>query len=108
MDANIKHLADLIEKAEVLLSSHGERRWSGWFSKDVSRIRNLDLNGVAHFLSAFGGMGSINDLVLHPMNGHSISEAELDAVNSSFRVILAEAYDLARKLYGENARSKNA
>ncbi|WP_286829408.1 MULTISPECIES: DUF6966 domain-containing protein [Kordiimonas] len=32
--------------------------------------------------SWFGGMGSLNDLVIHPVNGHAVSDKEMDAVNA--------------------------
>lgn len=104
MDPDVARLAELIEAAEALLSSHGESHWSHWLAKDARLIRHLDLQGVEHFLSAFGGMGSINDLVLHPMNGHRIAEHEVDKANTLFRDLLYEAHELARQLYGDEAR----
>lgn len=106
MDADVKRLAELIEAAEALLSSHGERKWSGWLARDARLIRSLDVQGVEHFLSAFGGMGSINDLVLHPMNGHLIRESEIDTANTSLRELLHAAHELARRLYGEDAHAR--
>jgi hypothetical protein len=36
--------------------------WAKWVSDDALRVRRGDYSGVEHFLSAFGGTGSINDL----------------------------------------------
>ena len=36
--------------------------WADWVSTDAKRVRAGDYGRVEHFLSAFGGMGSINDL----------------------------------------------
>ena len=38
--------------------------WADWVSADAERVRAGDFGGVEHFLSAFGGMGSINDLAV--------------------------------------------
>lgn len=108
MDAEIKRLAELLEAAQALLSSHGETRWSAWLAQDAKRVRDLDLYGIEHFLSAFGTMGSINDLVLHPMNGHRIREDEVDRANTLYRELLWEAHDLAKKLYGEEANARRS
>ncbi|WP_040421928.1 DUF6966 domain-containing protein, partial [Actinopolymorpha alba] len=38
--------------------------------------------GLDHLLSAFGGMGSLNDLLVLRVNGHEINEAQEGAVNT--------------------------
>lgn len=64
-------------------------------------LRASDLEGVRHFLSAFEGMGSINDLVLHPINGHRIAESDVTKVNENLRALLSEAWELAREVRSE-------
>jgi hypothetical protein len=103
----IQALAELIEKAQALLTKHGEKHWASWLEQDTRRIRNLDLYGIEHFLSAFGGMGSINDLVLHPINGHLIQESETDAANTELANLLNRASALAKKLYSEEVSGES-
>jgi hypothetical protein len=52
-------------------------------------------------LSAFGGMGSINDLVLHPMNGHKVDVNEVSTVNGRLNSLLERIYALVVKLKRE-------
>jgi len=104
----IQRLVELLESIQALLTKHGEKHWSVWLEKDVRLIINLDLYGVEHFLSSFGGMGSINDLVLHSLNDHRIQESETDAVNTQLHAWLGEAYLLAHKLYREDVNAQRA
>jgi hypothetical protein len=104
---DIAELANRIDAAATLLYSFGEQHWGSWLAKDAATIRNLDLRGVEHFLGAFGGMGSINDLVICQLNGHKIAEEQEDAANNKLRSLLSEAATLARKLYAEEAGVKH-
>src|SRR5687767_13432424 len=73
-------------------------RGTGWASRlemDLTWIRDGDLHGVTHFLSAQGGPGSLTDLVLHPMNGHDLAIADVPAVNQALSALTARAWDLA-------------
>lgn len=107
MHPEIQALAELLDRAQELLTKHGEKHWASWLEQDARRIRNLDLYGVEHLLSAFGGMGSINDLVLHPINGHLIQDSETDAVNTELGNLLDKAYRLAKKLYSEEVSGES-
>ena len=44
---------------------------------------------------AFGGMGSLNDLVIAPVNDHAISNGEHSAVNARLDELRRELYELA-------------
>jgi hypothetical protein len=54
--------------------------WADWVETDSERVRGGDFCGVEHFLSAFGGMGSLNDLRFDaPLNeGSSSGSADFD------------------------------
>jgi hypothetical protein len=106
MHPEVERLAILVEALSSFLRKYGEEHWSAWLSKDASRIRNLDLYGLQHLLGAFGGMGSISDLLLHPANGHKVSETEVDHVNEALRSMLSEVYRLAHTLYQEELSAK--
>jgi hypothetical protein len=62
MHPEIQELVELLNATKLLLAKYGETQWSEWLAKDSLLIENLDLHGVEHLLSAYGGMGSINDL----------------------------------------------
>lgn len=91
-------LTSVLESLEALLQAHGERHWSAWIEADRRRIAASDVFGLDHLLSAYGGMGSLNDLILCPENGHLIRPDDVRAVNDRLRDLRSRAYDLAARL----------
>jgi hypothetical protein len=85
-------LVSLLDSASLVLRSSGEEYWATWLEKDAALLRARDFEGIEHLLRAFGGMGSINDLVLHPINGHRIAESDVAKINESLRALLSEAW----------------
>lgn len=81
-----------------LLRRHGEPHWSAWLEGDARRLRNGDRGALDHLLSAFGGMGSLNDLILSPVNGHAIDEEDVERVNAELRRLASRLFTLAREL----------
>ena len=71
MAHSVDHLASLIEQTAELLKTHGEEHWADWMEADARAIRARDAWGLDHFLAAFGGAGSLRDLIFHPMNGNA-------------------------------------
>ena len=104
MRPEIAELSHAVEAASRLLLASGEKRWGEWLRSDAERIRSLDFYGVEHLLSAFGGIGSLNDLVLHPSNGHSITAADADGANGKVRSLLSSIYTQAERLRREEGR----
>lgn len=98
MDEDVTRLVTVLEEMANLLEGHSERDWADWISKDIAWIRRGDGYGVLHLLSAFGGMGSLNDVVFHPMNGNIATIAEAGPLNERFQVLKSEAYLLATAL----------
>lgn len=94
-------LVKLIDSAVSLMISVEERHWASWLEKDAQYIRADDSYGIKHFLSAFGGMGSINDLIIHPMNGHHIKDSEIESINNQLQTLLSESYDIAYEISSE-------
>lgn len=60
LDELLETLSDIIQ----LLESDGEQHWSRWIHQSYERLRNSDYSGIELLLSAYGGMGSFNDLVI--------------------------------------------
>jgi FMN phosphatase YigB (HAD superfamily) len=74
-----------------LLRRIDEEHWLHWMELDAMRIDSGDPLGLTHLLGAFGGMGSFNDLVVDPRNGHPVSDLEsnqLDAELSRLRAFI--------------------
>ena len=90
-----RRLIDGLESLASLLKEHGEPGWADWLKKDAERIRGGDFSGIEHFLSAFGGMGSLNDLWLCPESGHNIPQTRVGATNEELRKRLGLCWELA-------------
>ena len=63
MTSEIETLASMLDETAELLRESGFVGWSEWFAIDAKRIRSLNFFGIEHLLTAFGGMGSFNDVV---------------------------------------------
>lgn len=103
MHSEIQELVALLENAQSLLLGYGEERWSKRLGSDAFFIKNLDFYGIEHLQTAFGGMGSINDLVIHPINGHKIQAGEVNSANEELSLLLNKISTLARKLTAQES-----
>lgn len=103
-----EHYARLLENVAVardLLKRVGEDRWSGWMATVYAELDSLDAHGLTRLLGAFRGMGSLNDLVIHPVNGHPIPEDEVDRVNGSLDALRSALYADATALHNDFKRA---
>lgn len=95
-------LLDVLSHLAALLEKHGEHWWSKVVREDPQQLRSGYSYALDHLLSAFGGMGSLSDLVLHPINGHDVSEANIEVSNEQLAALLervwSEASELRRSL----------
>jgi hypothetical protein len=64
----------------------------------LSELAAHDAHGLDRLLSAYGGMGSFNDLVITPLNGHNVSAGDVDRVNRELSRLRSEMYDDAAAL----------
>ena len=64
MATKLDKLLETLNEIIQLLESDGERHWSRWMRESRERLLNTDYSGIEHLLSAYGGMGSFNDLVI--------------------------------------------
>lgn len=99
MHPDIDALVQKLREAEKLLRAHNKSRWADWLASDADRIHRLDFYGLEHLLSAFGGMGSLNDLVLQYQDG-AVLHVPLTE-NEQFSALRQEIYSLASKLKSE-------
>lgn len=93
MKDDLQRLADRLDQFALFLRKHGETRWAEWIDADAERIRSGDYDAVDHFLSAFGGMGSINDLTFPDPGG-----MEYRALWQTRDDIAEPAYALAKEI----------
>lgn len=97
MDPDVIRLADAMDALASFLATHNEPHWAEWVGKDAQLVRRGDGYGVIHFLSAFGGMGSLNDLVFHPLNGNA-TDGEAAVLNEEFARLSSSAWSQANSL----------
>ncbi|CAJ0772427.1 DUF6966 domain-containing protein [Ralstonia chuxiongensis] len=93
MSSTIETLTKLLDEAASLLNAYEQTGWAEWLAKDAMRIRSHDGYGIEHLLSAYGGMGSLNDVVLQRSNGVEVTMDFND--NERFNKLRSEIYDLA-------------
>lgn len=98
----LNRLAEDLEEDVVgliaLLTKHGEQGWATWLGEALAPLRAGDPAGVDRLLLAYGGMGSLNDLVLHPVNGHTIDESEIDHANEELGAFTSRMWRRARTM----------
>ena len=100
-DTGGRELVEILDDLIALLYGVGEKHWSAWLRTDGDLIRNRKFRGVERLLSAYGGMGSLNDLIICPENGHKVDPVDVDATNRRFQALKGEAYRVARALQRE-------
>jgi len=91
MDSKTTELVKVLDELLAVLDSDGEAHWRAWIHRAKSRLDQSDYSGIEYLLSAYGGMGSFNDLVLGQTNvdgrfawkpGHIDLNRRLDVLRS--------------------------
>ena len=78
-DVRLERLSSNLRETAALLRQYGETRWLTWADACSERLANHDAAALDRVLSVFGGMGSLNDLVL--VTGESGGGVEQAAAN---------------------------
>ncbi|HTG73919.1 MAG TPA: hypothetical protein VMT78_11215 [Terriglobia bacterium] len=94
-------LIETLAELTSLLRAHGEVHWAVWIESDLLRIRTGDFYGVTHFLSAYGGSGSFNEVAIHPSESHRADGAEIDRINAQLSNLRSRAWTLAQDISRE-------
>jgi hypothetical protein len=71
-------MADLVAQLRSIKDAH----WAEWVEQERRRIEIGDAHGIEHFIAAFGGMGSLNDV----------------NVDGRTRETISRCYNLAREI----------
>jgi hypothetical protein len=111
MGDHLPRLEELLAEAISILRRYKVTFWADWLDGDLKRIQERDRIGLDHLLSAYGGMGSLTDVVVSPQNGHVIGEDEVEVVNEDLLRIVSEIYDhavLVRRALSWNSDSTPA
>jgi hypothetical protein len=97
LNTKTQELIGVLNELSYILESDGNSHWAEWMRKARARLLNSDYSGVDYLLSAYGGMGSLNDLVLGQSHRDGAFEwkqgyAEL---NDKFTSLRSQAWELA-------------
>lgn len=101
-DLRLVRLLTALNDTVQLLRDYGAEHWATSLELDGHRIASGDRGGLEHLVQAFGGMGSLNDLVLcqtprRPDDPDDDPDDTLSALRSS---IYADATALRHHLDG--------
>ena len=80
---------------ERILAQHGQGFWSRNVAQAAGEVEKSGAQGVDRFLRMFGGMGSLNDVVLHGEG------KPLRAENDQLDLMRSRAWDMAHRLRHE-------
>lgn len=78
--------------------------WETWIEKDLALA---SIGDVSHHLSAYGGMGTINDLWICVGNGHKISKNQEPFVQYLFEDLKAICFTLANNYIKSTSKEIN-
>ncbi|CAM3100649.1 hypothetical protein BZK31_13295 [Pseudomonas floridensis] len=100
MGVKTEELIDVLDELAALLESDGDTHWSAWMRKARARLLDSDLSGADYLLSAYGGMGSFNDVVLGQTytNGVLAYKSGYGELNQRFSVLSGKAWELAKAI----------
>ena len=98
VDRELVNLYGLVAETSDLLGRYGEEFWFGWLQKRAQTLRTEGPLGAGRFAAGWGGMGGFLDLVIHPLNGHDIVEAEADATNRRLDQLRTDMYRTAGRI----------
>lgn len=87
----------MLDELASVLERDGNTHWGSWMRNARARLLNSDYLGIEHLLSAYGGMGSLTDVVLGQSykDGAIEWKPECDALNERFTVLSSKAWELA-------------
>lgn len=89
---DVQELAGLMRAIEDLLRTGHDTGWAQQVARCAELVEKSDAYGLSRFLKLYGGMGSINDVVLY-RDGVPLTEE-----NDRLHRLLSEASELARRL----------
>jgi hypothetical protein len=85
--------SNALRALEYLLDKVGEIHWRDWLREDMALW--VSSKEVAHHLSGYGGMGSLNDLWICAQNGHALTELQEPWVNRLLTLFRNLCFQLA-------------
>ena len=100
MGPKTQKLLIVLDQLIEVLEHDGDMHWSQWMRNTRARLLASDYSGITYLLSAYGGMGSFNDVVLGQsrVNGVFTWKPGYIELNEQFDTLRAEAARLAEAI----------
>ena len=100
MGPKAQELVSVLEELIGLLDGAGQQGWSAWMRQAKRWILQEDFSGVEKVIQAYGGMGSLNDLVLggEGVDGRIVFDKEVRRLNERFQALISKAWKLASEI----------
>lgn len=92
-DTRLACLIRNLEQIADLLRVHRESHWLRWATTSRTELETHDAAAFDRVLGAFGGMGSLNDLLILGANGHAVGPEEESIVNDRLAHLRAAIWD---------------
>ena len=103
MHPDLSALVAMMNDAIALFRKHAITHWASWLERDIEYIRKSDFYGVQHLLSAYGGMGSLNDIGLAEPDPDRPGFLRTHADDPQLQELLSGIYAAALKIQREEA-----
>ena len=88
----MKSIIELLNSMETLLKSVQEDFWSKKIEDFLKKYNDTGDIDIKEIESWYGGMGSINDLIVSRYNDHKIDENNEKAVNDELNILRKRIY----------------
>src|SRR5882762_2607692 len=98
IEADLAQLEGALTVLIDLLRQHGQDRWGNWLARDAAQIEGGERFGLDHLISAFGGMGSLNDVILEPRTRDDVGTGDLTGVNEQLHELLGQISAAATRI----------
>lgn len=92
---DVQALSDAMHELERLLRDQRQFHWADNVARCVQSVDRSDAYGLRSFLTLFGGMGSLNDLVLWR------TDMTLGEENDRLQTLTSAAWEIANRLNSE-------
>lgn len=94
-------LIEVLDDASRLLRDVRADVWAARLETERQRVAAGHAFGLRAISGFFGGMGSFNDLIIHPINGHRVELSDVEKVNSRLDVLRETIWGRTRDLIRE-------
>ncbi len=94
---DVEALLEAMRALERFLAQNSESQWSAKISQAADRVEASDVLGLAQFLEMFGGMGSLNDIII--IQDRKLPRAENEELDALRASAWTQAHNLRHEIH---------